>query len=448
VLANRYVILEKIAQGGMGAVYRAQDKRLQDKIVAVKEMSESAIAPPDRQRVLQAFQREAELLARLDHLNLARVTDRFQKDQRHFMVMEYIEGQTLDKMLEGRAEPFAEDQVLVWAYQLCDVLGYLHSQEPKVIYRDLKPANVMVVDGTDVVKLIDFGIARFYKPGKRKDTIEFGTDGYAPPEQYGKAQTDERADVYALGALLHQLLTLRDPATVLFKFPDLRSLNPAAGRRVQAAIKKALEPNKKNRHQSIEEMQAALLGDRAIEARLAPDGEEDQAARTTRPSRGAPSAPGPLVLSPAVLDFGLVSVGEDFPDRSLTVTFPAGDKANLSTDAPWLQIRPRKVTKRGSQVTIMLDAHHLTPGRLHLDGDWLRRWAGWHTRHVVPAEQSFRAHVQVESESGYKQRMPVSVSIVPQPWRIQAGWITTALAMLAEVIAVLAIIVALVSASS
>jgi len=429
-IANRYVILEKIAQGGMGAVYKAQDKRLQGKIVAVKEMSESAIPPADREKILKSFQREAELLARLEHPNLARVTDYFQEGERHYMVMEFIEGQTLKEMLEGRTEPFPEEQVLIWAEQLCDVLSYLHSQTPKIIYRDVKPANVMVLDGSDEIKLIDFGIARFYKPGKRKDTIEFGTDGYAPPEQYGKAQTDERADIHALGAMLHQLLTLRDPATVLFQFPPVRSLNPKVSRRVGAAIAKAVEPNKDKRHQSIEEMRAALLGDKAAKRRRAPM--KKKPARPTTPSAVPPSVPGQLVLAPASVDFGRVSVGGDVSDRPLVVTFPAGERATLDTDAPWLHVHPRSVSKRGSRVTVTLDTTRLEPGRLQLGGNWLKRWAGWHTCRLVPAEQKVRAHVKIELKSGPKQRVPVSVTVVPQPWQVQIGWVMTVGAMLLE----------------
>ena len=453
VLAGRYVVLEKIAQGGMGAVYKAQDRRLQSKIVALKEMSESAIAPAERKRVLDSFQREAELLARLEHPNLARVTDRFQEGERHFMVMELIEGRTLKEMLEGRTEPFLEDRVLVWAEQLCDVLAFLHSQTPKIIYRDVKPANVMVLDGTDTVKLIDFGIARFFKPGKRKDTIEFGTDGYAPPEQYGKSQTDVRADVYALGAMLHQLLTRRDPVTTPFQFPPVRSLNSKVSRRVQAAIAKAVKPNKDARHQSIEEMQIALLGDAAAQkpkpGRYLPTKEKkEKPARPTRPATAPPSALGNLVLTPALVDFGEVPVGGEAPDRSLVVTFPAGERAVLSTDVPWLHVHPRSVSKRGSPVTVTLDTIRLKPGRLSLEGTWLKRWAGWHTHILVPVDQEQHGYVEVQLKSGQSRSIPVSVIAVPQQWQVHAGWVGTGLAMLIEAVTALAILVAIIGALS
>ena len=435
--------MEKIAQGGMGAIYKAQDKRLQGKIVAVKEMSESAIDLADREKILESFQREAELLARLEHPNLARVTDRFQEGERHYMVMEFIEGQTLEKMLERCTEPFPEDQVLVWAEQLCDVLAFLHSQEQKIIYRDVKPANVMVVDSTDDVKLIDFGIARFFKPGKRKDTIEFGTDGYAPPEQYGKAQTDERADIYALGATLHQLLTLRDPVTIPFKFPPARSLNSKVSRRVEATIAKAVQPNKDKRHQSMEEMRVALLGDEAAKRRRLPT-EKKKPAKPTRPSTAPPVVPGELVHTPAVVDFGMVLAGGDAPDQSLVLTFPAGEQATLSTDVPCLRVHPQIVSQRGGQVAITLDTTHLEPERLQLRGNWLRCWAGWHTCRLVPAGQQVHAHVEVKLKSGHGQRVPVSVTVVPQPWQVQIGWMMTVGAMLLEVAVIVGALWALV----
>jgi len=424
-LAGRYAIMEKIAQGGMGAIYKAQDTRLQGKIVAVKEMSESAIKPPDRERILESFQREAELLAQLKHPNLVRVTDYFLEGERRYMVMEFIAGQTLEKMLEGRSEPFPEEQVLIWAGQLCDVLSFLHSQEPKIIYRDVKPANVMVVEGADIVKLIDFGIARFFKPGKRKDTIELGTDGYAPPEQYGKSQTDERADVYALGAMLHRLLTLRDPLTCLFDFPPVCSLNPQVNRGVEAAIARAVENNKDKRHQSIEEMGVALLG-KEMPARGTP----------TRPVAIPPAGSG----VPILVDFGKVWIGTDVPAQSLDVAVPAGETATLSADVPWLRVHPASISADSSRVTVAVDTHRLKPGRLSLTGTWLKKWAGWHTRFLVPVAQEQRADVAIQVKGGQRQCISARVTAAPQPWQFYAGWLGTVLAMLVEAGAVLALL--------
>ena len=412
---SRYVVLEKIAQGGMGAIYKAQDRRLQDKVVAVKEMSESAIAPAERVRILDCFKREAELLARLEHPNLVRVSDLFQEEDRHYMVMEFVDGLTLEKMLEGRAKPFSEEQVLAWGEQLCDVLDYLHSQKPQIIYRDIKPANVMVVKDTDIVKLIDFGIARFFKPGKRRDTIELGTDGYAPPEQYGKAQTDVRADVYALGAMLHQLLTLRDPVLVPFQFPSVRSLNSKVCRRVDEAVAKAVQSAKDKRHQSIKEMREALLGDGALkrDAGKQPPGKSVQKV---------------LQIDPDELDFGRVTVGGSVPSWSVSVDIPPGEKATLSTDVPWLHVRPQNIDKSGG-ATVTVYPRYLKLGQR---SPKVLRWLTWPVHLLVPAERRAGGCVEIKSNSD-TVRLPVSVTATPSGGRVFLRWVAAIFLMSAEV---------------
>ena len=434
----------------MGAVYKAHDRRLQGKTVAVKEMSESIVAPAERERVLKSFRREAELLARLEHPNLVRVSDRFQEGERHYMVMEFIEGHTLRQMLEGRTEPFPEDQVLAWAEQLCDVLAFLHSRQPKIIYRDVKPANVMVLDGSEEVRLIDFGIARFFKAGKRRDTIELGTDGYAPPEQYGKAQTDERADVFALGATLHQLLTLHDPGTMPFKFPRVRTRNPKVNSRVEAAIMKAVEPSKDKRHQSIEEMRRALLGDKAARRRPVPAKKgREEPTRSTRPASTLPSRPGKLALTPAALDFGELSVDGTESERCLVVTIPPGERATLTADVPWLRVHPASVDKSGTPVTVTVHTSRLSLGRLQLQGGWLKRWAGWHTRFLVPIPEVQHGQIEAVLAKGRQgRRVSVSVTAVPQPWQVYAGWGATVVALVVETLVAVGILISLLGASA
>ena len=261
IVSGRYVIQAVLGAGGMGAVYKALDNRL-DTAVALKEMSDSQLHNPvDRQHAIEAFQNEALLLSKLNHVNLPRVTDFFSDGGNQFLVMDFIPGQTLAQMLDGRSQPFSEAQVLSWAEQLCDVLHYLHTRQPAVIFRDLKPGNVMVSPDGKNVKLIDFGIVRLFKPGAKKDTQSLGTPGYAPPEQYGKEQTDARSDIFALGALLHHLLTLRDPGVEMFKFPTVRSLNPKVSESVEEAILKAVKVNRLERWASAAEFKTALLPD-------------------------------------------------------------------------------------------------------------------------------------------------------------------------------------------
>lgn len=258
VIADRYPIVRRLGQGGFGSVYLVRDQRIPGKRWAMKEMSDAAIAnSAERQQAMEAFQQEAQLLATLDHPNLPRVTDFLSEGGRHYLVMDFIEGQTLENLLSGQAPPFAEGEVLDWARQLCDVLAYLHARHPPVIFRDLKPDNIMLAqDGC--LKLIDFGIARLFKPGKSGDTTSFGTPGYSPPEQYGRGQTDHRSDIYALGVTLHRLLTRHDPAGTPFNLPAVRQLNPQVSPKTEKAIAQAVQLKPDHRFRNAAEMKQAL----------------------------------------------------------------------------------------------------------------------------------------------------------------------------------------------
>ncbi len=258
MLSNRYIVLCKVGQGGMGAVYQVADTRIQGKTWAVKEMSDAALTDPlDRQQAIQAFEREAQLLSQLDHPNIPRVIDYFSQGGKQYLAMEFVEGETLEEIMDQRAGPLSEAEVCPWAEQLCEVLDYLHSQQPPVVFRDLKPGNIMI-DRAGKVKLIDFGIVRFFQPGKAKDTTSFGTAGYAPPEQYGKGQTDARSDLYALAATLHHLLTARDPSLTPFQFQPVRALNPRVSEMMSKILAKALEQDPARRWQNAKAMKRAL----------------------------------------------------------------------------------------------------------------------------------------------------------------------------------------------
>jgi hypothetical protein len=257
-LHGRYVILATVGQGGMAAVYRALDVK-NNAQVAVKEMSQDGLTPAEEAEAVAAFSAEADMLRRLRHSNLPRVYERFSEGARHYLVMEFVDGQTLEQRQQaagGRALPEAE--VMDWARQLCSVLTYLHGQNPPIIFRDLKPANVMVTP-QGRVKLIDFGIARVFNPARVKDTQVLGTPGFAPPEQYGKAQTDPRADVYALGVTLYQMLTGYDPATTPFSLPPAHTLNPRIAPHIQAALERATRLDRDARYRSAAELERDLL---------------------------------------------------------------------------------------------------------------------------------------------------------------------------------------------
>src|SRR5579885_462690 len=206
-LKGRYHLLARLGAGGFGAVYRAEDTSLGNRMVAIKEMVQSGLKPAELTEATEAFQREAYLLAGLKHPNLPHIYDHFREAGRWYLVMDFIEGQTLEAILEQTpANRLPVNDVLKIGLQLANVLDYLHTTQPPIIFRDLKPANVMLT-ATGHVYLIDFGIARLFNPGQAKDTLIIGTPGYLAPEGYGKAQTTPRSDIYSLGATLHQLLS-------------------------------------------------------------------------------------------------------------------------------------------------------------------------------------------------------------------------------------------------
>ncbi|HMQ33414.1 MAG TPA: serine/threonine-protein kinase [Chloroflexaceae bacterium] len=260
VLQGRYELTRKLGQGGMGAVYLASDRRLSTARWAVKELSDAQITSPlERQQAAASFRQEAEMLAALAHPNLPRVIDSFTEDGRSYLVMEFVPGETLYAYAQRVGLPRPLPEVLGWARQLCAVLGYLHARQPPVIFRDLKPANVMLTpDGS--LKLIDFGIARHFKAGKRQDTQAFGTVGYSAPEQYGRGQTDARSDIYSLSVLLHHLLTGYDPANTPFRVPPAAQLNPALPAEVSAVLAQGMHHDPGQRYASVEAFGNALLG--------------------------------------------------------------------------------------------------------------------------------------------------------------------------------------------
>jgi serine/threonine protein kinase len=219
---NRYIIVSKVGAGGFGSVYKARDILSGDRLVAIKEVSLLGLHPQAMIEVTTAFQREVRVLSQLDHPNLPRLYEHFQNPDHWYLVMDFIAGETLEQyQSKAPNRRLLLSEVLDIGLQLCIVLDYLHSQQPPIVFRDLKPANIMRTP-TGQLYLIDFGIARYFKPGQAKDTVALGSLGYAAPEQYGKAQTTPRADIYSLGALLHQLLTARDPSEAPFRFLPLR----------------------------------------------------------------------------------------------------------------------------------------------------------------------------------------------------------------------------------
>ena len=259
-LQGRYLILRLVGTGGFGAVYEAADRRIPGKKWAVKELSTAALqGAREEAEAIADFKREAEILAHLNHPNLPAVIDFFGEGGKQYLVMEFITGHTLQQLLEARQTPFPEAKVLGWAEQMVSVLDYLHRQDPPIIFRDLKPGNIMV-DDNGRLKLIDFGIARFFKGDSGGDTVALGTVGYAPPEAYGRRETDARSDVYSLGATLHQLLTNHDPGSTPFNLPPVSAYNRAVSAPTERTITRALAREPEQRFASVREMGTSLLG--------------------------------------------------------------------------------------------------------------------------------------------------------------------------------------------
>src|SRR6266480_7865915 len=262
---KRYKIEKPVAAGGMGAVYRAIDTRF-NRPCAVKEMLDEFQNDTERTQAVEWFGREATLLLDLNHPCIPRVRDFFVEGGRHYLVMDFIEGRTLGDVLEKEgnvvgvngARGAPELRASSWGQQICSVLGYLHRQAPPIIFRDIKPSNIMVTE-RDEVKLIDFGIARTFQ-AQRQSTIIM-TIGYAPPEQL-HGMPEPRSDIYALGATLHRILTHHDAANnkpSIFAFPLVRTLRPDISMAFEQVIMRALAPGVEQRWINASEMEKAII---------------------------------------------------------------------------------------------------------------------------------------------------------------------------------------------
>jgi len=251
---GKYKILNKVGQGGMSVVYLAMNEKA-NKQWAVKEVRKDGVL--DFEAVKQGLVAETDILKRLDHPYLPSIIDVIDTDESFIIIMDYIQGNSLNKALdEFGAQP--QDEVIKWAKQLCDVLGYLHTRTPPIIYRDMKPANVMLKpDGN--ISLIDFGTAREYKEKNLADTTCLGTVGYAAPEQFGgMGQTDARTDIYCLGATLYHLVTGKNPCEPPYEIRPIREINPNLSSGLERIILKCTQRDPNDRYQSAAELMYAL----------------------------------------------------------------------------------------------------------------------------------------------------------------------------------------------
>jgi serine/threonine-protein kinase len=285
VLRNRYEIIELVGQGGMGAVYRASDRRLEGRVCAVKEilpqLSENSTSEAELEQITEQFRTEASILARLDHPHLPKVSDYFANGSREYLVMDFVDGRDLSELVQEaqrRNEFLPENDVLTWTAQMLDALEYLHSQDPPVLHRDIKPSNIKVTSRGDI-KLVDFGLVKvLYQDDSRTVTVMHGrgTAAYTPLEQYGgdTSFTDVRSDIYSLGATLYHLLSGQTPVAARERFlqpgllTSLRELNPNVSPRLERTIFYALGMHPNERPNSVRELRELFFGSKPLPVKM------------------------------------------------------------------------------------------------------------------------------------------------------------------------------------
>ncbi len=279
ILRERYEVVQLVGQGGMGAVYRANDTRLEGRICAIKEILPDLLnggsgSDTDLAQTVEQFYQEASTLARLDHPNLPKVSDYFSEGGREYLVMDFVAGRDLHEVLgeaKRQDKKLSESQVLSWADQLLDALAYLHAQEPPVLHRDIKPGNIKVTP-QGRVKLVDFGLVKVMQPDDSRTVTVVqgrGTAAYTPLEQYGgdSGHTDVRSDIYSAGATLYHLLAGIPPQDAKERFlrpgslEPLRQLNPGVSARTERAIFHALATHPDERPRSVQAFRALLFGE-------------------------------------------------------------------------------------------------------------------------------------------------------------------------------------------
>ena len=325
LINNRYRIIGLIGGGAMSHVYKVEHIQW-GTFHAMKQLCnnnphENALF----EATLEIARREARFLKNLSHPSLPKVTDFIHEDFSIFIIMDYVEGENLKMLLEANGGHALEIMtVLRWGVQICDILTYLHNQDPPIIFRDIKPAN-LICKPNDEISLVDFGIAREVRDGAVADTIVFGSPGYAPPEQYGKGQTSARSDIYAFGATLHHLLTGRDPSPTPFKWPSVRTLNPEVPLVLDKLIMKCLEMEAVRRPENMEAVrrglhttlqmmeEASAIPSPASPTTPLPDSGSRRLSPLALPNAVEPVGSATIPISPEVLDMINATTPSDRP---------------------------------------------------------------------------------------------------------------------------------------
>ena len=316
VLAGDYVIDALLGKGGMGCVYRAHVQEQPNVAVAIKELPPT-VRLSSGQLVAQGISSQMRLMKRVNHPHIAKLLDAFLWNGSFYFVFEYVAGRSLQSIV-ATSGALPERQALEYARELCDILGYLHGLEPAVVYRDMKPSNVLL-DDAGALNVVDLGIAREFKAAddQRKDTVAFGTQGYAPPEQYGCAQTDARSDIYALGCTLWHLLA-GCPPPMEFPLPSIRAVNPQVSEACDALIQQCTQLDRAARYQTC----AHLAHDvqRMLDGQVCREGHAGEGACNAEADR-------------AVLTGGAAALGREVAE-DVSVPCAAGQGASGEVDGP------------------------------------------------------------------------------------------------------------------
>jgi len=259
ILKDRYRIKSVLGKGAYGTVYLSEDLTIQQVEWAVKEIDEISLSREEAAEAIERFERETETLRRLNHPGIPKAVEFFSQGRCHYLVMEYIEGRNFEEYCRGVERYLAPEEILPWMIKLCDILEYLHTQSPPIIFRDVKPANIIITSGGRI-KLVDFGISRSFDPEKTSDTQQLGTPGFCAPEQYGISQSDARSDIYSVGATMYHILSEQDVSKFNFAFPPLRHYNTKVSGKLDRIILKCVNRDAGLRYQSAKELGDALAG--------------------------------------------------------------------------------------------------------------------------------------------------------------------------------------------
>ncbi|GHO46518.1 serine/threonine-protein kinase [Ktedonospora formicarum] len=264
LLQQRYRIVETIGEGGYASIYRAFDRQNKHRSVAIKAINLKGLSADEMIDATATFNSEIAIMSTLHHKAVPQLHDHFTDSEHWYIVMDFIEGQTLEQYFSTlTSSSFREvgttRTFLHIALELCEVLAYMHNKSPRIIYRDLKPSNIILKKDNHIA-LVDFGTARYFKRGKAHDTLPLGSPGYAAPEQYGKAQTTPKSDIYSLGALLHQMLTGEDPSQSPFSFSPITRQTPGLSPKLVELIERMTSLDTKLRPATMREVKMYLLG--------------------------------------------------------------------------------------------------------------------------------------------------------------------------------------------